>query len=86
VQIVNPSGPTIRILDVLKRFTCGDGSGAVHVRLLVRLDLTTHETTATWHVQGGTGDYAGLSGNGKLVGTPIDPGVSILDVYDGKLQ
>lgn len=71
------------IFQVLKRFNCGDGSGSFDIMLIVKLDLTTNQTTARWNVIGGTGDYSGLHGVGSLVGTPIVPGESIFDVYDG---
>ena len=50
------------------------------------LDQTDGTTTANWRVIGGTGDYAMLHGNGKLVGTPIVLGASILDLYTGQLH
>lgn len=83
---INESGPpggAFTILNVLKRFTCGDSSGTFDVMLVVRLDLETHETTARWNVVGGTGDYAALHGNGSLVGMPVVLGTIIHDVYDG---
>ena len=79
------SGP-FTILHVLKRFNCSDASGSFDVRLLVRLNNATHKTTASWQVVSGTGAYAGLGGNGLLVGAPIVPGTSIYDVYDGKVH
>ena len=80
-----PSGP-YTILQVLKRFNCDDLSGTFDVRLVVRLDNSNHQTTASWRIVDGTGDYADLKGNGTLVGTPIVPGESIQDVYDGKVH
>ena len=71
------------ILQVLKRFHCGDGSGSFDIMLIVKLDLSTNQITARWNLIGGTGDYSGLHGVGSLVGTPIVPGESIHDVYDG---
>ena len=47
------SGP-FRILHVLKRFTCDDSSGTFDLQMVVRLDLTTNETTARWKIVGGT--------------------------------
>ncbi len=79
-------GGAITILQVVKRFYCADLSGTFDVRLVVRLDNTTHFTTASWRIVSGTGAYAGLHGNGLLAGTPIDPGVSIHDVYDGQVH
>ena len=69
----------------MKQFVCDDGSGSFDVSMVVRLDLTTSYTTAQWRIVGGTGDYAYLRGNGSLIGTPIVPGSSIDDVYDGML-
>ena len=85
VVVSGPPAGSFRILKVLKRFIC-DGGETFDVKLIVRLNLTTNETTARWKIVGGTGDYADLYGNGSLVGTPIEPGLSILDVYDGSMH
>lgn len=68
------------------RFTCDDGSGTFDVSMVVKLDLITHEITANWNIAGGSGHYAGFHGNGKLIGIPIVPGISILDIYEWKLH
>lgn len=81
----SPSAP-YTILLVNKVFNCGDESGTFDVQLTVRLDNSTHYTTASWRLVGGTQAYAGLHGNGKLAGTPIVPGISIYDVYDGNVH
>jgi hypothetical protein len=86
VDVTSPPSGKFNILKVLKHFECDDESGTFDVKLVVKLDLTTHETTAQWIVVGGTGSYAALHGSGKLVGTPIVPGESITDVYDGKIH
>lgn len=78
-----PSAP-YRIIQVLKRFTCADGT--IDVSMVVQLDLTTNYTTASWRVVSGTGNYAGLRGSGSLVGTPIVAGESIRDDYYGSLH
>jgi hypothetical protein len=83
---IGPRRGRIRILRVIKRFECDDGSGTFDTRLIVRLNTVTHRTTASWRVISGTGDYASLRGGGRLVGTPIDPGVSINDVYTGRVR
>ena len=80
-----PGGSQV-ILHVLKRFNCSDGSGTFDVRLVVNLDLATHYTTANWKIVGGTSNYIDLHGSGSLTGTPIDPGTSIHDVYDGSVH
>ena len=86
VTTSGPSSGTTRRLRVNKHFTCGDGSGTFDIYLSVKLDLITSYTTANWKIVGGTGAYAGLSGRGKLQGTPVVPGLSINDVYNGKLH
>ena len=81
-----PGAGSFVILHVDKRFTCGDLSGTFDISMTVRLDETTDSTTASWRIAGGTGAYSGLHGNGWLVGTPIEPDVSIFDVYDGRVH
>ena len=85
IVVSSPGGATT-ILHVLKRFYCADSSGTFDVRMVVHLDNTTHETTARWRIAGGTGAYTSLRGNGQLAGTPIVPGTSIHDVYDGRVN
>jgi hypothetical protein len=79
----NPGGP-FQTLWITKQFDCGDGT--FDVKMVVKLNLITHDTKANWKIVSGTGAYHNLKGNGKLVGTSIVPGVSILDVYDGKVH
>lgn len=86
VIVSGPPGGTFRILRIVKRLVCDDGSGTFDVKLVARLDLTTNETTANWKIIEGTGDYLGLHGNGKLIGIPIVPGISIRDIYDGRMH
>ncbi|MEN8173755.1 MAG: hypothetical protein ABFS03_12870, partial [Chloroflexota bacterium] len=80
-----PPGGTLRILNVDKLFVCDDFSGTFDIQMVVRLDTSTGYTTANWIVTGGTGDYAGLHGKGKLDGTPGAPGF-IDDFYYGKMH
>ena len=79
-------GGAFSILHVLKRFNCDDASGTFDVALTVKLNNSTHFTTASWRIVAGTGNYVGLHANGSLAGTPIVPAVSIHDVYDGKVH
>jgi hypothetical protein len=83
---IQGNNPGLRILRVDKAFICDDGSGTFFVSMVVRLDLNSGETTARWRITGGNGDYADLRGRGSLVGIPIIPGESILDVYNGSVQ
>ena len=86
VTVSGSGSSPFRILHVQKRFNCGDLSGSFDVKMVVKLDLTTNATTARWKIVGGTGSYVSLKGNGSLVGTPVVPGVSINDVYDGSVH
>lgn len=79
-------GGRFTILRVLKRFDCDDGSGSFKARLIVRLNNRTFRTRAAWRLVGGTGDYTDLRGNGRLLGIPIDPGISVLDIYTGQIH
>jgi hypothetical protein len=78
-------GGTYTILHAHKRFYCSDASGTFDVKMVVRLDNTTLDTTATWRIIGGTGAYVGLRGSGSLAGTSVVPHVSVDDVYDGRV-
>ena len=86
VQINGSLGGSFRTLKVVKHFVCDDGSGFFDIEMQVRLDNSTNETTAHWRIISGTNDYLYLKGTGSLVGIPIVPGTSILDIYDGKVH
>lgn len=65
---------------VVKVFTCDDGSGSFVVKLQVRLDFKGDNFQ--WVVLDGDGDYSNLHGSGSGIG--IEPtGTSIIDIYDG---
>jgi hypothetical protein len=80
-------------LVVIKHF-CSMGSctgGTFDVQLNVKLNTTTHFTTATWTVISGTGAYQNLSGSGALAGipdggVPVPTWVGITDIYYGTLS
>ena len=85
-KVSGPPAGAFSILHVLKHFNCEDASGTFDIALTVKLNNSTHYTTASWRIVAGTGDYAGLHANGSLAGTPIVPGDSIHDVYDGMVH
>ena len=85
-KVSGPPAGAFSILNVIKRFDCDDASGSFDVRLVVRLDNATGETTARWVAVAGTDAYSNLHANGSLVGTPIVLGFSIQDVYDGMVH
>jgi len=68
-----------------KVYLCGDGSGTITMQMEVRL-VTDGTTTANWVVIGGTGDYEGLHGTGKLAGVPWEGGGGITDSLTGQLN
>jgi hypothetical protein len=80
----SPDGENLLLLTVLEHFICTGGD--FDVELQVTLDLTTHYTWGSWHIIGAAGVLAGITGNGRIRGTPIVVGESILDVYDGKIS
>jgi len=82
----NDPGGSYQMIWALKRFYCDGGSGTFDVRMVVRLDLTTRDTTARWQIVGGTGQYVSLKGQGSLVGLSNFPAPGILDLYDGVIH
>lgn len=79
-------------LQVLKLFTCDDGSGDFLVKLQVRLVFGDEgpptSNNFNWYIMGGTGDYEDLHGTGKGVGLydVCGPACDVFDVYTGKLH
>ena len=80
----NSSSGPFQIIKVLKRFDCGDGT--FDLKMVVKLNLATQNTTARWLILGGTGGYAGLKGHGSLIGITNDPNPGIFDTYDGVVK
>ena len=72
-------------IPVRKTFTCDDDSGTFFVKIQVHLDFATSTETFSWVIQGGTGDYAGLSGSGQgtTVSDGSDPQTGNYNTYDG---
>ena len=66
-------------LQVIKQFTCDNGSGEFFVKLEVRLDQKGDNFN--WMIIRGTGTYEKLHGTGQGVGLPIPEGV--FDIYEG---
>jgi hypothetical protein len=71
---------------IVKRFTCDDGSGEFLVKLQVRLD-NKKGNNFNWTVVGGNGAYEDLHGTGKGFGLYDECGPDcVLDVLTGKLH
>jgi len=68
---------------VVKQFTCGDGSGEFFVKLQVRVDWMGDNFN--WAITGGTGKYEDLHGTGQGIGLNVIPD-GVLDVYTGKVH
>ena len=69
---------------VVKEFTCDDGSGSFFVKLQVRSDRKG--VNFNWTILGGTGPYAKLHGSGNGTGEGIDGLNGILDSYSGAVH
>ena len=71
-------------IQLVKQFTCDDGSGDFMVKLQVRIVDTVD--TFNWNIIGGTGDYEDLHGTGNGVGLYICGEDCVFDIYDGGLH
>ena len=82
----NMSSAPFQNLKAHKRFTCDDASGTFDIKMVVKLNKTTRNTTAKWRIVGGTSGYAGLKGHGSLIGISNNPAPGIYDIYDGVVK
>ena len=67
---------------VVKHFTCADGSGEFDAKLQVRID--PKGDNFNWAIVGGTLAYERLHGTGQGIGEYAQYGV--LDLYDGQVH
>jgi hypothetical protein len=67
-----------------KVLTCDDGSGTLTINVDAATANGADHDQGGWSVVSGTGDYAGASGGGSLVGSYDEDG--IVDHYTGVLQ
>src|SRR5215217_2672607 len=74
------------IFHVRKTITCHDGSGTFTLLIQASLGFNGgfEATSGTWVVLTGTGDYTTLRGQGTVIGTEMESGVS--DAYEGWLR
>ena len=68
---------------VVKLFVCDDESGAVSIKLQVRIDRKGDNFN--WTVVEGWGAYEDLHGTGRGIGIPTGP-TSVLDVFSGGMH
>jgi hypothetical protein len=74
-------------LQVVKEFTCDDGSGSFLVKLQVKVFFAGPLLSSfNWVVKGGDGEYTDLHGSGNGVGLPPNAGFDILDVHTGGMH
>lgn len=78
--------PRMLTFDLVKRFTCDDGSGSFDVHIQARWSPCEPTDQGLWTIVAGTGVYAGASGHGRLVGTYFPAACAesgIVDVLTG---
>ena len=60
-------------LQVVKEFTCDDGSGTFVVKMQIQANFDTGIESFSWVVLDGTGDYGSLHGSGSGSTVPNAP-------------
>lgn len=74
--------PALGLFAGYKVFDCGgDGNADFVVRLNARFG--PFDPIGTWAVVAGWGDFAGMSGAGRLTGDPFGDGSGVIDNYFG---
>ena len=71
-------------VQVVKEFTCDDGSGTFVAKLQIQANFDTGIESFTWVVLDGTGDYASLRGAGS--GSTVPTSVGNINTYEGFLR
>ena len=71
-------------LQVVKEFTCNDGTGTFVVKLQIQANFDTGIESFTWVVLGGTGAYGSLHGSGSGSTVPNAP-IGNINTYSGIL-
>ena len=71
-------------LQVVKEFTCNDGTGTFVVKLQIQANFDTGIESFTWVVLRGTGDYRSLHGSGRGSTVPNAP-IGNINTYEGFL-
>jgi hypothetical protein len=72
-------------LQVVKEFTCGDGTGTFVVKLQIQANFDTGIESFTWVVLGGSGEYGSLHGGGSGSTVPNAP-IGNINTYEGLLN
>ena len=69
-------------LQVVKEFTCDDGTGTFVVKLQIQADFDTGIESFTWVVLSGTGEYRSLHASGSGSTVPNAP-IGNINTYEG---
>ena len=72
-------------IQVLKQFTCDDGSGTFDVKMQIQANVDTGIETFSWVILGGSDDYASLRGAGSGSTVPNAP-IGNINTYEGQLH
>ena len=78
-----PANTGVFTFHLVKTLTCTDGTGTFKLLVDAAANRTSPGTIGGFAAGQGTGDYAGLHGGGRLVGTAFDGGLD--DLYTGRL-
>ena len=70
-------------LQVVKEFTCNDGTGTFVVKLQIQANFDTGIESFSWVILGGTGDYESLHGSGR--GSTVPTSTGNINTYEGFL-
>jgi hypothetical protein len=71
-------------LQVLKTFTCDDGSGTFDVKMQIQANFDTGIESFRWVIMGGTGAYDSLRGSGSGSTVP-NPPIGNINTFEGLL-
>jgi hypothetical protein len=78
------ANPSLGVFAGYKVFDCGgDGNADFVVRLNARFG--PFDPIGTWAVVAGWGDFASMSGAGRLTGDPFGDGIGVVDNYFGTI-
>jgi len=84
IRFAGFQGNNLVQLQVLKTFTCADGSGTFGVKMQIRADFNTGMETFNWVITDGSGAYDSLHGSGTGSTVPDAP-IGNINTFEGLL-
>jgi len=84
IRFAGFQGNNLVQLQVLKTFTCADGSGTFAVKMQIRADFNTGMETFNWVITDGSGAYDSLHGSGTGSTVPNAP-IGNINTFEGLL-